>query len=57
MLRTILMITLGLVLLLFALIGYAACVVSGREDRAMEKFYEKWEQEHAEKKQMAEMEG
>lgn len=57
MLRTILMIMLGLVLLLFALIGYAACVIGGREDQAMERFYEKWEQEYAEKKQMAETEG
>ena len=57
MLRTILMIMLGLVLLLFALIGYAACVIGGREDQAMERFYEKWEQEYAEKKRMAETEG
>lgn len=49
MLRTVLIVTLILILLLFALIGYAACVVSGREDHAMEQFYEKLAQEQAER--------
>lgn len=53
MLRTVLIVTLILILLLFALIGYAACVVSGREDHAMEQFYEKFEQEQAEKQAQA----
>lgn len=53
MLRTVLIVTLILILLLFALIGYAACVVSGREDHAMEQFYEKSEQEQAEKQAQA----
>ena len=38
-----------LTLVLLALIGYAACVAAGREDRAMERMYEKWELEHSEK--------
>jgi len=53
MLRTVLIVTLILILLQFALIGYAACVVSGREDHAMEQFYEKFEQEQAEKQAQA----
>ncbi|MBQ9262860.1 MAG: hypothetical protein IJ189_01455 [Clostridia bacterium] len=48
MLGTILKITLILTLVLLALIGYAACVMAGREDRAMEQFYEKWVREHPE---------
>ena len=49
MLGTILTITLILNLMLLALISYAACVAAGREDRAMERMYEKWELEHSEK--------
>ena len=47
MLGTILKITLILTLVLLALIGYAACVAAGREDRVMERMYEKWELDHA----------
>ena len=49
MLGTILKITLILTLVLLALIGYAACVAAGREERAMERMYEKWEMEHSDK--------
>ena len=42
MLKTVLTILGVLTLLLIALIGYAACVAAGREDRAMEHLYEKW---------------
>ena len=49
MLGTVLTITLILTLVLLALIGYAACVAAGREDRAMERMYEKWEPDHSEK--------
>lgn len=49
MLGTILKITLILTLVLLALIGYAACVAAEREERAMERMYEKWEMEHSDK--------
>ena len=39
MLKTVLTILGVLTLLLIALIGYAACVAAGREDRAMEHLY------------------
>ena len=42
-----------LTLLLIALIGYAACVAAGREDRAMEHLYEKWAMEHTDQEQPA----
>ena len=58
MLQTILIITLILMLALLALIIIAACIAGGREDRVMEHMYEKWEQEHPERKQQTEeMEG
>ena len=47
MLGTILTLILALVLL--ALIVYVVCIAAGREDRAMERMYEKWELEHSEK--------
>ena len=49
MLGTILTITLILALVLLALIVYVACIATGREDRVMERMYEKWELEHSEK--------
>ena len=49
MLGTILTITLILALVLLALIVYVACIAAGREDRAMERMYEKLELEHSEK--------
>ena len=53
MLKTILTILGVLTLLLIALIGYAACVVAGREDRVMEHLYEKWAMEHPDQEQPA----
>lgn len=53
MLKTILTILGVLTLLLIALIGYAACVAAGREDRAMEHLYEKWAMEHTDQEQPA----
>lgn len=46
MLKTILIILGVFILLLNALIVYSACVMASREDRVMERCYEKWEQEH-----------
>ena len=51
--KTILTILGVLTLLLIALIGYAACVAAGREDRAMEHLYEKWAMEHTDQEQPA----
>lgn len=56
MLKTILTILGVLTLLLIALIGYAACVAAGREDRAMEHLYEKWAMEHTRQEQPAAIE-
>ncbi len=56
MLKTILTILGVLTLLLIALIGYAACVAAGREDRAMEHLYEKWAMEHSDQEQPAAIE-
>lgn len=56
MLKTVLTILGVLTLLLIALIGYAACVAAGREDRAMEHFYEKWAMEHTRQEQPAAIE-
>ena len=56
MLKTILTILGVLTLLLIALIGYAACVAAGREDRAMEHLYEKWAMEHTDQEQPAAIE-
>lgn len=53
MLKTILTILGVLTLLLIALIGYAACVAAGREDRAMEHLYEKWAVDHSDQEQPA----
>ena len=53
MLKTVLTILGVLALLLIALIGYAACVAAGREDRAMEHLYEKWAMEHTDQEQPA----
>ncbi len=53
MLKTVLTILGVLTLLLIALIGYAACVAAGREDRAMEHLYEKWAMEHTDQEQPA----
>ncbi len=47
MLKTILIIALIGIILLFALFIYAACVAAGREDRAREYMYEQWTREHA----------
>ena len=56
MLKTVLTILGVLTLLLIALIGYAACVAAGREDRAMEHLYEKWAMEHTHQEQPAAIE-
>ena len=56
MLKTIQTILGVLTLLLIALIGYAACVAAGREDRAMEHLYEKWAMEHTDQEQPAAIE-
>ena len=56
MLKTVLTILGVLTLLLIALIGYAACVAAGREDRAMEHLYEKWAMEHSNQEQTAAIE-
>ena len=56
MLKTILTILGVLTLLLIALIGYAACVAAGREDRAMEHLYEKWAMENSDQEQPAAIE-
>ena len=56
MLKTVLTILGVLTLLLIALIGYAACVAAGREDRAMEHLYEKWAMEHSDQEQPAAIE-
>ena len=56
MLKTVLTILGVLTLLLIALIGYAACVAAGREDRAMEHLYEKWAMEHTDQEQPAAIE-
>lgn len=56
MLKTILTILGVLTLLLIVLIGYAACVAAGREDRAMEHLYEKWAMEHTDQEQPAAIE-
>ena len=53
MLKTVLTILGVLTLLLISLIGYAACVAAGREDRAMEHLYEKWAMEHTDQEQPA----
>lgn len=50
MLKTILIIALIGIILLFALFIYAACVAAGREDRAREYMYEQWAREHVGKK-------
>ena len=56
MLKTVLTILGVLTLLLIALIGYAACVAAGWEDRAMEHLYEKWAMEHSDQEQPAAIE-
>ena len=56
MLKTVLTILGVLTLLLIALIGYAACVAAGREDRAMEHLYEKWAMENSDQEQPAAIE-
>ena len=56
MLKTVLTILGVLTLLLIVLIGYAACVAAGREDRAMEHLYEKWAMEHSDQEQPAAIE-
>ena len=56
MLKTVLTILGVLTLLLIVLIGYAACVAAGREDRAMEHLYEKWAMEHTDQEQPAAIE-
>ena len=56
MLKTVLTILGVLTLLLIALIGYAACVAAGREDRAMEHLYEKWAMEHTDQERPAAIE-
>ena len=56
MLKTVLTILGVLTLLLIALIGYAACVAAGREDRSMEHLYEKWAMEHTGQEQPAAIE-
>lgn len=44
--KTVLIVTLVTIFLLVALLVYAFCVAAGREDRAMERMYEKWELDH-----------
>lgn len=56
MLKTILIVLSILTLLLIVLIDYAACVVAGWEDWAMEGYYEKWKQDHDSLSVPAEME-
>lgn len=57
MLKTILIILGVFILLLKALIVYSACVMAGREDRAMERCCEKWDQEHTGQSFLSETEG
>ena len=45
--KTVLIVTLVTMFLLVALMVYAICAAAGREDRAMERMYEKWELDHA----------
>ena len=56
MLKAVLTILGVLTLLLITLIGYAACVAAGREDRAMDRLYEKWAIEHSDQEQPATIE-
>ena len=41
--KTVLIVTLVTIFLLVALLVYAFCAAASREDRAMERMYEKWE--------------
>ena len=56
MLKTILTILGILTVLLIALISYAACIAASREDRVMERLYEKWAMEHSNQEQTAAIE-
>ena len=44
--KTVLIVTLVTLFLLVALLVYAFCAAAGREDRAMERMYEKWKLDH-----------
>ena len=44
--KTVLIVTLVTLFLFVALLVYAVCAAAGREDRAMERMYEKWELDH-----------